>query len=231
MSIDRQPRRPTGQERCQFAVGDCAHETAHRTVSPRLRVPAYPLSDLRPPTSDLRPPVPHPSSHRPNGHANAWPRAFRAIQHPQAVQRLPLRRSQARQVCKRWRNSASSTSAQPSPTKATTDWKRFVAWSVSGGNAGWLAETVSPLPYAGEGQGVREIGPVPGVSLLSAPSEAMVTCDELGAGLLGYWTGAGNEPPDMTMITFSPPNSVLLILRKLPVFGGWHLCFLRRHHY
>jgi hypothetical protein len=76
----------------------------------------------------------HPLIHRPSGQWNARPRAFRAIQQPQAVQRLPWRRSQVRQVCKRPRNSESSTSAQPSPTKATTDWKRFEAWAVSGGN-------------------------------------------------------------------------------------------------
>jgi hypothetical protein len=34
-----------------------------------------------------------------------------------------------------------------------------------------------------------------------------------------------DELSDMTMITFSLPKSILLILPKLPVFGGCHLCF------
>jgi hypothetical protein len=58
---------------------------------------------------------------------------------------------------------------------------------------------------------------------MEASSCPAIDCEKLGAGRCGYWTGTGSEPPAMTMITFSLPNSVLLIFPKLPVFGGWHV--------
>jgi hypothetical protein len=52
-----------------------------------------------------------------------------------------------------------------------------------------------------------------------------IPCEKLEADLRGNWASDGSEPPAMTMITFSLSDSVLLMLPKLPVFGGWHLCF------
>jgi len=49
---------------------------------------------------------------RPNGQVNARPRALTPIQQPQAVQRLPLRRSQPWHISNSWRYPASSTRAQ-----------------------------------------------------------------------------------------------------------------------
>jgi hypothetical protein len=53
--------------------------------------------------------------HRSSGQRNARPRAFRPIQRPHSVQRLPERRLQAWQTASRRRYSASSTKVQPSP--------------------------------------------------------------------------------------------------------------------
>ena len=86
-------------------------------------------------------------SQRPMGQEKARPRALTPIQQPQAVQRLPARRSHPRQISRRWRYCESSTMPQPSPTKATTDWKRFAAWVASGGKDG-LRQRTGDLPWS-----------------------------------------------------------------------------------
>ncbi len=145
----------------------------------------------------------------PMGQRKTRPRALTLIQQPQAAQRLPVRWSHVWQISRRRRYCWSSTMPQPSPTKATTDWKRFDAWVVSGGSAG------SPRPYSGEGQGVRE-------EWTGATSRRAVV--ERAAVLMvpyGRPWSAGKLPA-MTMVTPSPPDRTLLILPIVPRLSSRH---------